>query len=158
VKSDYDEIDLKILQILQHNTDGTTEEVAKAVGVSTNACWRRMRALQQDGTIMNRVAVLNPQRLGCGLTVFAKAEPVTLPPRSFAQLDHAASRIPALAELHRIAGTGYYRLRIRAADIPDYDAITRQVEEMLGLRIVEAEFSVEQIKYTTCIPLAVGDA
>jgi Lrp/AsnC family transcriptional regulator len=153
VKADYDEIDLKILEILQRNTDGTTQDVGEAVGVSTNACWRRMRALQQDGTIMNRVAVLNPHRLGCGLTVFAKAEPVVRPAKSSNELDVASARIPALAELHRIAGTGYYRLRIRAADIADYDAITREIEARLGLRIVEAEFSAEEIKYTTCIPL-----
>ena len=153
MKADFDDIDLKILAILQKNTDGTTQDVAEQVGVSTNACWRRMRALQQNGTVMNRVALLNPAALGCGLSVFAKARPLALPAKPLREMEIAANQIDALAEMHRIAGAGYYRLRIRAADIVHYDAITREIETGLGLEVFEAEFSVEQIKYTTSIPL-----
>lgn len=153
MKAEFDDIDLKILAILQNNTDGTAQDVGEQVGISTNACWRRMRALQQNGTVMNRVALLNPVTLGCPLTVFAKARPAAEPRKSFRELTAEALTIDALSEMHRIAGTGYYRLRIRAADIADYDTIARDIEQRLAIEIVDAEFSVEQVKYTSKIPL-----
>lgn len=153
MKPSYDAIDIQILAILQQNTDGTAQDVAEQVGISTNACWRRMRALQTNGVIMNRVALLHPRFLGCGLTIFARAEQIAgkVPPPE--QLERRAAKIAALSELHRIAGSTCFRLKLRASDLADYDRVSTLIAEQLGLRIIEAEFSIEQVKYSTQIPL-----
>ncbi len=152
-KVSYDAIDLKILAIVQRNTDGTAQDVAEQVGISTNACWRRMRALQQNGTVMNRVALLHPGMLGCSLTVFARAQALPGIDIDRDELDRAASQIEALSELHRIAGFNAYRLRILARDLADYDTIAGTIEAQLGLKITDAEFSIDQIKYSTRLPI-----
>ena len=65
-----DNMDLKILRVLQEDSSLSVTEVAQRVGLSTSPCWKRINKLQADGVILRQEAVLDPAKMGLGLTVF----------------------------------------------------------------------------------------
>ena len=150
-----DAVDRRILRQLQRDATQSLAELADSAGISQTACWRRIKRLEQDEVIQRRVTLLSHQALGLGLIGFVM---IRTSNHSDAWLEKFAAgvrAIPEIIEFHRMAGDVDYLLKIVAPDIAGYDAIYKKMIKVAELSDVSASFSMEQIKYTTELPLEV---
>jgi len=148
-----DDVDLKILAILQEDASVSVGEVANQVGLSQTPCWRRIQRLEQNGVIRRRVALLDPEAIGLGLTVFVEIESGD---HSKEWLDRFAASIvamPEVMEVHRMAGDVDYLLRVAAANMAEFDLFYRNLIALLPLKNVTSRFAMELVKGTTAFPL-----
>jgi Lrp/AsnC family transcriptional regulator len=148
-----DAVDLKILDILQRDCTISVAEIGKEVGLSTTPCWRRIQKLEQEGVIESRVALLNPRKLEAGVTVFVA---IITSEHSLDWLErfHSVLRdFPEIVEAYRMSGQIDYLLRVVVPDIDSYDQFYKQLISRISLSDVSSSFAMEQIKYTTALPL-----
>jgi len=153
MKVDLDPLDIKILTELQRDASLPVAELAETVGLSTNACWRRIKRLEEVGVIRARVALLDPQKLGLGVTVFVAVRTNEHNDDWLQQFAKAVDSIPEVIEFYRMSGDVDYLLRVQVADIADYDRVYKQLIKKVRLTDVSSTFAMEQIKYTTAIPV-----
>lgn len=152
-----DSIDIKILGILQRDCTVSVADIGKAVGLSTTPCWRRIQKLEQEGVIEARVALLNPKKVKVGVTVFIS---ITTSEHNKDWLDrfHTVLRdFPEVVEAYRMSGQIDYLLRVTVPDIESYDRFYKKLIERISIRDVSSSFAMEQIKYTTALPLSYAD-
>jgi Lrp/AsnC family transcriptional regulator len=151
-----DAADLRILAALQDDASLSIAEVSERVGLSANACWRRIKRLDDEGFIRRRVALLDAERLGAGVTVFVS---IRAPEHSDAWMGEFAAlvrRIPEIVEFYRMAGEVDYLLKLQVADIAAYDAVYKRLIRGVRLSDVSSAFAMEVMKHTTAIPLPAG--
>lgn len=156
--AELDEMDVKILALLQKDATVAVAEVGKAVGLSTTPCWRRIQKLEEAGVITGRVALLDPAKVNAGVTVFVS---IKTDQHSLAWLErfHAAVvDFPEVAEFYRMSGEVDYLLRVVVPDIAAYDAFYKRLIERVEISKVSSAFAMEQIKYTTALPLSFARA
>lgn len=149
-----DAIDVAILTALQADATQTVQQMAEQVGLSTNACWRRMKLFEQNGLITARVALLDPVRAGLGTTVFVSVRTAEHSAEWLADFAAAVHEIPEVVEFYRMAGDVDYLLKLRVTDIAHYDQVYKQLIRRARLGDVSAAFAMEEIKHTTAIPLS----
>ena len=153
-----DEVDLKILAILQEDASVSVGEIANQVGLSQTPCWRRIQRLEQSGVILRRVALLDPEAIGLGLTVFVEIETGD---HSFEWLDRFADAVmamPEVMEIHRMAGDVDYLLRVAAADMASFDLFYRELIALMPLKNVTSRFAMELVKGTTAFAIPAAAA
>ena len=148
-----DAIDKKILTYLQEDATLPVGEIAERVGLSSTPCWRRIRNLEESGVIQSRVALLNPEKLNLGVTVYVG---VKTSQHSYDWLENfaaALSKIDEVVEFYRMSGDIDYMLRIVVPDIAGYDAVYKRLIQSADLSDVSSSFAMERIKFTTALPL-----
>jgi len=148
-----DKLDREILRLLQIDATQSVAGIAEQIGLSTTPCWRRIQLLEKQGIIDKRVALLNPEKIGLGMTVFvqvkaSKHDSVWL--KKFA--DHAAY-IEQIVEFYRMSGEYDYMLKVVVADMQAFDVFYKKLVDGIDLSDVTSSFAMEQIKYTTSLPL-----
>lgn len=152
-KLSFDRIDLRILSLLQEDASLSLAEVAERVGLSTTPCWRRVQALQEAGVIRKRVALLDPEKVGAGVTVFVMVRTSRHDPEWLQRFAGGAAAIPEVVELYRMSGVTDYLLKVQIPSIAAYDAVYKRLIAVAELADVSSAFAMEQIKYTTAVPL-----
>lgn len=148
-----DDFDLRILAALQEDSAQSLAALAERVGLSSTPCWRRVQKLEAEGVIRRRVALLNADKLNAALVVFVH---IRTSRHDAAWLDKFTGHLDALPEVievNRLAGAWDYLLRANMPDMAAYDDFYKRLIEMDGLTDVTSAFSMEQIKYTTALPL-----
>tara|TARA_B110000438_G_C15663572_1_gene585072 strand:+ start:108 stop:578 length:471 start_codon:yes stop_codon:yes gene_type:complete len=148
-----DELDLKILRVLQEDSSLTVTEIAKRVGLSASPCWKRINRLESDGVIKYQAAVLDGQKLGVNLTVFMS---IRTGEHSGAWLESFAKfikKMPEVQEFHRMAGEIDYLLKIVVLDMDHFDKFYKNMIGATPLKDVTSSFSMETIKQTTALPI-----
>ncbi len=148
-----DSIDRAILRELQADASRSVLEIAEAVGLSQTPCWRRIKRLEASGVIERRVALLCPEKLGFGLTVFVSVRTSRHDDDWLERFATAVRRIPEIVEIHRMSGDVDYLLKVMVRDIAEYDRIYKKLISMIDLSDVSSSFSMESIKRTTELPL-----
>ena len=148
-----DHLDRAILKQLQRDASQSVGDIADKVGLSTNPCWRRIKRLEQEGLIRKRVALLDSEKTGHGLTVFVSLKTSEHSEQWLESFSAAVKRIEEVVEFHRMAGEIDYLLKIVAADMADYDRIYKKLIQAGPFSDVSARFSMERIKETTELPL-----
>jgi Lrp/AsnC family transcriptional regulator len=144
-----DTTDRKILSILQQDASVSIAEIAARVNLSQTPCWRRIQRLEETGVIQRRVALVDPDAIGLGLTVFVEIETGD---HSREWLDRFATAIiemPEVMEVHRMAGDVDYLLRIAVSNMAAYDGFYRRLISLLPLKNVTSRFAMERVKFTT---------
>ena len=144
-----DAIDRKILVALQENADISIADLADRVGLSQTPCWKRIQKLEATGVILGQVALVAPERIGLGLTVFVQIETAE---HSSSWLEGFSARIsamPEVMEFYRMAGDVDYMLRVAVADMAAYDAFYKRLISAFALKNVTSRFAMERIKSTT---------
>lgn len=148
-----DSIDLKILALLQTDATLSIATIGEKVGLSQTPCWKRIQRLEADGVIDRRVAVLDPVKLGLGLTVFVSIETADHSREWLERFAATVSAMPEVLEFYRMAGDVDYMLRVVVADMHAYDTFYKHLIATLPLKNVTSRFAMEKVKSTTALPL-----
>ena len=148
-----DRMDRKILDILQKDCTLPVAEIGKLIGLSTTPCWRRIQKLEEQGVIERRVALLDPKKVNVGVTVFVSIA-TRHHTKEWLESFHAAlNDFPEVVEFYRMSGKVDYLLRVVVPDIERYDAFYKRLISRIELSDVSSAFAMEQIKFTTALPL-----
>ena len=148
-----DAIDRKILALLQQDASHSVAEIGNLVGLSSTPCWKRIQRLEADGVIQRRVALVDQDKIGLGVTVFVSIETGD---HSQDWLDRFANEVgamPEVMEFYRMAGDVDYMLRVVVPDIQGYDNFYKRLIAAVPLKNVTSRFAMERIKSTTAYPL-----
>ena len=148
-----DKIDRKILSLLQIDASLTAAEVADRVGLSKTPCWRRIVRMQECGLIQRTVAILDPQQLRVGTTVFVTIKTGKHSAGWFDRFRRDVEQMPEVTEIHRMSGDVDYLIRIVVPDIAAYDAVYKRLIAAVEFLDVSASFVLETLKSTTALPL-----
>jgi len=148
-----DRIDRKILEHIQADATLSVADIAEKVGLSSTPCWRRIQKLERSGVIRKRVALLDRASLNLGVDVFVA---IKTNQHNAAWLDSFASVVtefPEVVEFYRMSGDIDYLMRVVVPDIPAYDAFYKRLIQQADIYDVSSSFAMEQLKYTTALPL-----
>jgi len=148
-----DRIDRQILNILQADASTSIQETGERVGLSSNACWRRIKRLEEAGIIRKRVALVDPRRVGRGVTVFVTVRTSNHTEEWLQKFANGVSALPEVMEFYRISGDVDYLLKVLVGDIAEYDRFYKKLIRIAPLFDVSSNFAMEQVKYTTEVPL-----
>ena len=148
--------DKRILDVLQHDASVTIADLADRVGLSRNACWRRVRDLETRGIIRGRVALLDPDKLNVGMTAFIAIRTNHHTPAWLEAFQSAAKDLPEIVGVYRMTGDIDYLVEAVIPDVKAYDALYKRLIERIELSDVSSSFVMENIKRTTALPLAYG--
>ncbi len=138
-----DQIDRKILDVLQRDASLSQREVADRVGLSQNALWRRLKKLEEDGVLLGARMRIDPTALGLDLTVFVMVRTRNHSMEWAEGFKAHVARIPQVAEMHRIGGDWDYMLKIITSGMSGYDAVYRRLTTGYELDTVTGFFSME---------------
>jgi Lrp/AsnC family transcriptional regulator len=145
--------DRTILSLLQQNAMYTAAELGEQVGLSTTPCWRRVQRLEQEGYIRQRVALLDHHKMNVGVTVFVAVRTSRHSPEWLAKFREAIATTPEIVEAHRLSGEVDYLLRVVVPGIEGWDRVYRRLIEAVEFSDVSSSFSMEELKFTTAIPV-----
>jgi Lrp/AsnC family transcriptional regulator len=148
-----DRVDKMILSLIQEDATLPVADIAKRVGLSTTPCWRRIQKMEEDKVIERRVAVLNPEKINCGVTVFVS---ITTDQHNHEWLKRFAEviiRHPEVVGFYRMSGQVDYLLKVVVPDITSYDAFYKKLVSEIDIEDVSSAFAMERIKDTSQMPL-----
>jgi len=148
-----DAIDRKILTLLQQDASLSVAEIGNRVGLSSTPCWKRIQRLEADGVIQKRVALVDQDKIGLGVTVFVSIETGDHSQEWLARFAETVGSMPEVMEFYRMAGDVDYMLRVVVTDIQGYDAFYKRLIGSVPLKNVTSRFAMEKIKSTTALPV-----
>lgn len=148
-----DKIDKLILQHLQNDASLSLQQLSELVHLSPTPCWRRVQNLERDGYIRARVALLEPRMLNVGVTVFVSIRTTEHNDLWMQKLCDIVKDIPEIVEFYRMSGDTDYLMRVVVPSVGGYDNIYKRLVSQLDFAGISSSFAMEQIKYTTALPL-----
>lgn len=149
-----DDIDRRILAELQLDASESLEKLGERVGLSRNACWNRVRRLEEAGILKARVALVDADKVNLGLSVFIAVK-TNEHDQAWAEAFARATRaIPEIQGVYRTSGDLDYIIRARVPDMAAYDALYQNLIKKIRLTDVSASFVMQEIKETTALPLS----
>jgi Lrp/AsnC family transcriptional regulator len=152
-----DAIDRELLEMLQLDCDTPIAELAAAVQLSTTPCWRRVQRMKDAGVITGNVALVDPRSVNVGVTVFVNIKTNQHSQAWFDRFHATVDSIPEVVEFYRMSGDIDYLLRIVVPDIAAYDGVYKRLIAGTQLFDVSSSFAMEQLKFTTALPLRYAD-
>lgn len=148
-----DAIDRHILSILQDDASLSIADIAARVGLSQTPCWKRIQRLEASGVLLRRVALLSPEKLGLGLSVYVSIVAGEHSDAWLERFTRSVAEMPQVVEFYRMAGDVDYMLRVVVSDMVAFDEFYKRLIAIAPLRNVVSRFAMERIKATTALPL-----
>ena len=148
-----DKMDRQILRLLQVDSSLSVSEVARKVGLSASPCWKRINRLQSDGIIKRKIAVLDADILGFGLTAYVSIKTGEHSSEWLEEFSKTVTKMPEVMEFHRMAGDVDYMLKVIVPDIQAFDDFYKRLIGTSSINEVTSRFSMETIKQTTALPI-----
>jgi Lrp/AsnC family transcriptional regulator len=148
-----DATDRKILALLQEDASLSVAEIGNRVGLSSTPCWKRIQRLEAEGVLLKRVALVDQDKLGLGVTVFVSIETGDHSQEWLDRFAQTIGSMPEVMEFYRMAGDVDYMLRVVVTDIAGYDAFYKRMIAAVPLKNVTSRFAMEKIKSTTALPI-----
>jgi Lrp/AsnC family transcriptional regulator len=148
-----DKIDRAILAELQRDATLTVDDLAERIHLSRNACWRRVKALEEAQVIRARVALIDAAKLGLGLTAFIAIRTAQHEEKWLEKFSRAVRDFPEIIGVYRTTGETDYLLQAVVSDIAGYDQLYKRLITRISLTDVSASFVMEKIKETTALPI-----
>jgi Lrp/AsnC family transcriptional regulator len=145
--------DRKILTLLQEDASLSVAEIGSRVGLSSTPCWKRIQRLEADGVIQRRVALVDQDKIGLGITVFVSIETGDHSQDWLSTFAEMVGAMPEVMEFYRMAGDVDYMLRVVVPDIQGYDTFYKKLIASVALKNVTSRFAMEKIKSTTALPI-----
>ena len=149
-----DTFDKKILQSIQKDCGMSIESLGEQVGLSRNAVWRRVKALEEHGHVQHDVSILDPQKLGLDLQVFVQIRTSEHNPEWRKRLAQTVQALPQIQSVHRMTGDLDYLIMARVANMAEYDQLYQRLTKNIQMSDVSASFVMESLKETTEIPVS----
>lgn len=154
MRSSLDDIDEKILQILQENGRITNADLAKCIELSPPSALQRVRRLERAGYIIGYTALLDPEKLGYPITVWAMMSLTLHQDQPVEKFRESVMLIPEVVECYNVSGEFDFLLKILVADIAAYEALMREkLSRLEGVRQLKSSFVLGVTKHSTHIPL-----
>lgn len=151
--NELDKVDYAILAALQSDGALSMAGLAERVGLSATPCWKRVKRLEEEGFIEKRVALINRRKVGLPVTVFVSVRTSHHDAKWLAKFAAAVADLPEVQEFHRMSGDVDYLLKVVTTDIDGYDRFYKKLIKSAELSGVSSAFSMEQIKFSTALPL-----
>ena len=148
-----DQVDRRLLDLLQHDASLSLDALSERAALSRNACWRRIRRLEDEGVIKARVTLLDAGRINVGLTAFIALRTTEHSAKWLEQFSRAVRDIPEIVGVYRMTGDVDYLLQAVIPDVAAYDALYKRLIGRITLADVSSSFVMEEIKATTVLPL-----
>ncbi|MCZ2496901.1 winged helix-turn-helix transcriptional regulator [Xylophilus sp. Kf1] len=149
-----DRFDLAILRELQSDARLTNAELAQRVGLSAAPCWRRVRALEDEGFITGYHARLNRQKLGLGVMAFVRLDAERNSAGTMRELEDALRLLPEVISCHYISGTGTFELQVVAEDLDRFSRFALQkLAALPQVKDLHTSFSLGEVKAAAGLPL-----
>ena len=148
-----DAIDRKILAVLQENAALSVAEIGSRVGLSSTPCWKRIQRLESEGVIQKRVALVDQDRIGLGVTIFVSIETGDHSQEWLGRFAQVVGAMPEVMEFYRMAGDVDYMLSVVVPDIAGYHTFYKKLIAAVPLKNVTSRFAMEKIKSTTALPI-----
>lgn len=150
-----DKIDRKLLKQLQQDCTLSLQTLADSVNLTSTPCWKRLKRLEEEGYIVEKVALLNSEKLGLSLTAFVLIKTQCHSSEWYNEFVSHVKKMPEVMAFYRMAGEYDYLMQVQLADMKSFDHFyKRLVKGIDGLSDVTSSFAMESIKYTTRLPLA----
>jgi Lrp/AsnC family transcriptional regulator len=153
-----DAIDRKILRVLQEDASLSVAEIGERVGLSSTPCWKRVQRMENEGINTGKVALVDQNKIGLGLSVFVSVESSDHSDAWLKKFAQAVSAMPEVIEFYRMAGDVDYMLRVVVADMRSYDVFYRKLIGSVALKNVTSRFAMEKIKSVTALPVPFYEA
>ena len=153
-----DTTDRRILDLLQSDASLTVKEIANQVHLSTTPCWKRIQKMEERGFIRARVALLDPDKVNASVTVFVAIKASQHSRDWIDRFHEVVAALPEIMEAYRMSGDIDYLLRVAVRDIDAYDRFYKKLIDRIQLSDVTSSFAMEQIKYTTALPINLIDS
>ncbi len=151
----FDAIDLKILEELQQDAKLTNVELATRVGLSPSPCLVRVRALEQEGVIDKYVTLVNPLKMGLGVSVFIQISLERQVEAALETFQHAMQDFHEVMECYLMTGDADYLLRVVVRDVQELEQfIVNRLSRIPGVANIRSSFALKQVKYKTAVPIA----
>lgn len=149
-----DEVDLRILRLLQENPGISAVDLAQRVGLSHTPCWRRVKQLEASGAILERATIVDPKMVGLEITVFANVRLKSHDEDTLLTLEQAAHDRPEILDCFSMSGESDYILRIVVPSIEHYERFLKKVLlHFPGIASVSSHFALKCVKKTTRLPI-----
>jgi Lrp/AsnC family transcriptional regulator len=148
-----DQADRRILRTMQRDASLGVEALGELVGLPRNACWRRIRLMEEAGVIKARFALVDPDALGLGLTVFVAVRTDRHEPEWLEKFTRAVTGMPEILGVWRTSGDLDYLLKAKVSDVRAYDRLYQKLIRKVELADISASFVMEEIKETTELPV-----
>lgn len=146
--------DIKILELLQDNSDRSSSEVAEQLNMSQSPAWRRINRLEEEGVIEKKVAILNKEALGMELVAFTTINLSQAGRKNMEMFEDAVKLLDEVVECYTMTGAWDYMLKVVVKDIRSYEKFVRsRLLEVPMIGEVHSHISVTEIKNTTELPL-----
>ncbi len=150
-----DLLDQKILNLLQLDASLTVKQIAGQIALSVTPCWKRIQKLEAQGFIRARVALLDPKKVNANVTVFVAIKTDQHSNEWIERFSRAVSDMPQVMEIYRMSGEIDYLLKVVVSSIEAYDRFYKNLVDRIELSHVTSSFAMEQMKYTTALPIKV---
>ncbi len=149
-----DEIDLKMLRVLQAEPNLAIGALAETIGLSHTPCWRRLKKLETDGVIVGRAIILDGTKLGLGVDVFAHIRLKMHDEQTLEALESAVQAHPSIVECFSMSGESDYVMRVIVGSIDEYERFLKKVLlHMPGVASINSSFALQRVKMTTALPI-----
>jgi DNA-binding Lrp family transcriptional regulator len=149
-----DEMDRKIVRALQADAGLSHALLAEQVGASPASCWRRVRALETAGVLKGAVRLVDPERVGRGVSVMLQLRMKSHAPAERDAFERFLQGRPEIMECHSMSGEWDYLMRIVVADVADYERfLMREMLSHPNVGTSASHFALSQVKYTTAVPV-----
>ena len=149
-----DSTDRKILNLLQTDASLTVKQIAQQIALSGTPGWKRIQTLEQNGFIRASVALLAPKKVNASVTVFMAIKTDQHTSDWIERFNREESQLPEVMEIYRMSGEIDYLLRVVVSSIEAHDAFYKKLIDRIELANVTSSFAMEQIKYTTALPVS----
>ncbi|MEM7215558.1 MAG: Lrp/AsnC family transcriptional regulator [Pseudomonadota bacterium] len=149
-----DEIDYKILRILQENADQNISEIGELVGLSHTPCWRRIRKMEDAGIIREKRVILDTEKIGMDVSIFVFVRLDTHSSEALEEFEAATLSVPEILQCYTMSGEFDYLLRVVVKTVRDYEkAVKGRLLKLPHVGLMNSHFALNEIKNTTCLPL-----
>ncbi|MFK7901729.1 MAG: Lrp/AsnC family transcriptional regulator [Nitratireductor sp.] len=148
-----DRTDKKILKLLQEDATLPVADIARKVGLSTTPCWRRIQKMEEDKIIERRVAVINPELVNVGVTVFVSIKTDNHNSEWLTRFSEVIVAMPEVVGFYRMSGQVDYLLKVVVPDIAAFDLFYKRLVSQISIEDVSSAFAMERIKDTMELPL-----
>ena len=149
-----DRTDRRILQAIQDDARISNADLARQVDLSPSPCWRRLRALEDEGVVRRHVTLLDPDTVGLPVSVFVSVSLDKQVEENLERFESAVAERPEVMECYLMTGEADYLLRVVVPDLRAYERfVLERLTRIPGVANIKSSFALKQVCYKTALPL-----